>query len=137
MKNTFLTLLASASVAVAGPMDLGPAPADNGPAPVSGGLFETFWVGASVGYLHESEEEMWHFQLGMDLQPQLAGMDQSVFLEFGYNELEFFNVEQEIFPITVNYKLERPIFGPVNRLQDSSPFSAVRPLPEKALCSQL
>jgi hypothetical protein len=38
-------------------------------------------------------------------------MDQAVFLEVGYRRLEFLNAEQEIIPVTLNYKLERPLFG--------------------------
>lgn len=105
-----LALLATGSAAVAGPtMDYQPAP--SAPAPSGGGFIENFFVGGSVGYLHESEEEMWHAHLGIDLVPQFAGMSQAVFLEVGYNELEFFGVEQEIVPVTLNYKLERPIFS--------------------------
>jgi len=101
------------SIALAGPMGpYAPVPGSGGPAPASS-LFENFFIGGSFGYLHESEDEMWHAQLGIDLQPKLAGMDQAVFLEVGYNELKFFGVEQKIIPVTLNYKLERPIAGPV------------------------
>jgi opacity protein-like surface antigen len=81
---------------------------------LGGGFLKNFFLAGSFGYLQESEDEMWHAQLGIDLQPQLAGLDQAVFLELGYNKLEFFNLEQEIFPLTLNYKLERSLFGPVN-----------------------
>lgn len=109
MKKTFLAFFATAAISSAGPNDY----VASGPAP-SSGLLADFFIAGSVGYLQESEEEMWHVQLGIDLQPKLAGMDQSVFLEVGYNELEFFNVTQEIIPVTLNYKLERPLFGAFN-----------------------
>lgn len=52
--------------------------------------------------------------MGVDLRPTLAGISQALFLEVGYNELKFFNVKQEIIPLTLNYKLERPLFGTLN-----------------------
>jgi hypothetical protein len=52
--------------------------------------------------------------LGVDLRPTLAGISQALFLEVGYNELKFFNVKQEIIPLTLNYKLERSLFGTLN-----------------------
>jgi hypothetical protein len=110
MNPTLLALAASATVALAGPMDYAPAPMVPAPAP-SGGWLENVFVAGSVGYLQESEEEMWHLQIGCDLQPRFAGMSQAIFLEVGYNEMEFFNVEQTIVPLTLNYKLERPLTG--------------------------
>ncbi|MFP6897527.1 MAG: hypothetical protein VCA38_13065 [Roseibacillus sp.] len=101
LKTPMIGLFASSAVVAAGPLEFAPA----------SGLLENFFIGGSVGYLHESEDEMWHLQLGIDLQPKLAGMDQAVFLEVGYRKLEFLNVEQEIIPVTLNYKLERPLFG--------------------------
>lgn len=114
MKQTILAVFAMAGLATAGQADFGLAAQASEPVPAGGSFISNFFIGASVGYLHESEEEMYHLQLGIDLQPQLAGMTQSIFLEIGYNELEFFGVDQEIIPVTLNYKLERPLFSTVS-----------------------
>ena len=111
MKQSILALLATTAISTAGPLEF--APADPGPGP-SSGLLENFFLGASFGSLQESEDEMWLLQLGVDLRPTLAGISQALFLEVGYNELEFFNIKEEIIPLTLNYKLERPLFGALN-----------------------
>lgn len=103
LKVSMFGLFASSAIVAAGPPEFAPA----------SGLLENFFIGGSVGYLLESGDEMWHLQLGIDLQPKLAGMDQAVFLEVGYSKLEFRDVEQEIIPVTLNYKLERPLFGAI------------------------
>ena len=46
----------------------------------------TWFTGASVGYLTELEEPMYHFHIGTDTCWKLGGWDVSLFAEIGYTE---------------------------------------------------
>ena len=45
-----------------------------------------WFAGASIGYLFEFEEPMYHLHLGQDTGKQIGGWDLSWFLEIGYTE---------------------------------------------------
>jgi opacity protein-like surface antigen len=134
---TLLSLLAVGSAA-AGEPTYDKSPIMPPPAP---SLYQWF-AGATVGYLIENEEEMYTAHIGVDLPNQLAGWDQALYLEIGYTELggclhsptpqanaskayedNFFGnlfqygrmcIDLEIIPVTLNYKLERPIGQSLN-----------------------
>jgi opacity protein-like surface antigen len=137
---TFLSILAVGAATAGEPVMYDKSPMI--PPPAAPSLYNWF-VGGSVGYLLEAEEEMYHGHIGMDLGSQLGGWDQAIFLEVGYADLgECSNFgypdpqgsstggkgpggdfedylyyygqgrvcfDLEIIPVTLNYKLERPL----------------------------
>ncbi len=89
-------------------------------APNPGGWF----AGASVGYLDEFDEEMYHVHLGAATPTTFSGWNLAWFIEAGWTEsddrsladdttipLGYDNQELEIIPVTFNLKLERTLGG--------------------------
>lgn len=90
-----------------------------------------WFVGGSVGYLVDAEEELYTLHVGRTL-PDLGSWQQSIFFEIGYSDLENdgsevdvsdlglepdesftgeADIEASFIPITLNYKLDRQISG--------------------------
>lgn len=89
----------------------------------------SWFAGASVGYLVDFEEPMYHLHAGVDTPWTVGGFNVALFGEVGYTEKEesetfsYFdsnltapalinetlNFDIEIIPVTFNIKLERPI----------------------------
>ena len=135
MKSTILLTILAAGSVVAG--EKAPIFDKNPVIPPAPSLYSWF-AGGTVGYLIENEEEMYTAHIGVDLPNQLRGWDQAIYLEVGYTEINGrisnsnsdtgeespfelllrqngpFNVELEIIPITLNYKLERPLTQSLN-----------------------
>ena len=132
MKSTILLTILAAGSVVAG--EKAPIFDKNPVIPPAPSLYSWF-AGGTVGYLIENEEEMYTVHLGVDLPSQLGSWDQAIYLEVGYTEIDGrisnnedndaspfgrfllnnpFNVELEIIPITLNYKLERPLTQSLN-----------------------
>lgn len=120
---TLITLLAAGTTFAGEPVY------DKSPViPPAPSLYSWF-AGATVGYLSDSEEEMYGIHLGVDLPNQLGGWDQSIYLEVGYinpdddGDFDYtpeasipeninsarINFDLEIVPVTLNYKLERAV----------------------------
>jgi hypothetical protein len=133
MKRYTLALLITSSVALAG--DPGSAKSAKGGkeiVPEAATLWAWF-AGASGGYLLDNESGMVHGHLGVDLPRRVAGFDQALFLEVGWTECgddwehrgdlkgaappststegggKAFATDLQIIPITLNWKLERPL----------------------------
>ena len=60
----------------------------------------TWFTGASVGYLTELEEPMYHFHIGTDTCWNLGGWDVALFAEIGYTEKDdsWSNVPRNVIP---------------------------------------
>lgn len=56
------------------------------PAPVSDPCLFTWFAGASVGYLTEFEEPMYHLHIGTDTCWRIGGWNVALFAEIGYTE---------------------------------------------------
>ncbi len=83
MRNTMIALLLAGGTAFAGPSSKEVIP----PAPAEAGLWEWF-AGASVGYLFDYEEEMYHGHIGVDTPWNWGGWRSAFFVEVGYAETE-------------------------------------------------
>ncbi|MFP6881965.1 MAG: hypothetical protein VCA34_13510 [Roseibacillus sp.] len=136
MKRYTLALLITSSVALAG--DPGSAKSAKGGkeiVPEAATLWAWF-AGASGGYLLDKESDMVHGHLGVDLPSRVTDFDQALFLEVGWTECSddreylsegysdipriggaggavptsmAFTTDLQIIPITLNWKLERPL----------------------------
>ncbi|BDS06796.1 hypothetical protein NT6N_18360 [Oceaniferula spumae] len=125
-KLSLVTLLSIPSLAFAGEVTH-----ESVAPPVVGPTLQTsnsWFLGASAGYLVDAEDEFYSLQIGKDLG-ELNGWSQSVFLDIGYSELKNdgdelnledtfdldpgdsftgdSNLEATFIPITLNYKVER------------------------------
>ena len=91
-------------------------------APIAPPSLYQWFAGASGGYLVENEEDMYTVHFGRELSSQMPDWNSSIFLEVGYTEWDDYDnydyyysegfresvdVELEIIPVTLNYKLER------------------------------
>ncbi len=139
MKRYTLALLITSSVALAGdPGSAKSAKGGKEIVPEAATLWAWF-AGASGGYLLDKESDMVHGHLGIDLPSRVADFDQALFLEVGWTECgddrEYlsegysvvppiaddgvgpyedvdsmaFTTDLQIIPITLNWKLERPL----------------------------
>lgn len=129
MKNTLIALLLAGGTAFAGTTSkevITPAPE---PPP---GLWQWF-AGASIGYLFDYEEEMYHAHLGVDTPWDWGGWKSAFFVELGYAETDDsvpitdptftnplgsvtapFVSDFSMMPLTLNFKLEREIANNLN-----------------------
>jgi opacity protein-like surface antigen len=86
----------------------------------------SWFLGGSVGYLTEFEEPMYNIHAGVTNSCwNLAGWNLSLFGEVGYTSHDenllivgatalYANYDLTIVPITLNFKLERPLVGNLN-----------------------
>ncbi|MEK7949566.1 outer membrane protein [Luteolibacter soli] len=123
MKRSIIAFMFVAGTAMAGTTSkevIAPSPA---PEP---SLWQWF-AGGSVGYLFDTEEEMYHLHVGVDTPWNWGGWRPSIFLEAGYTENEesaviidptgpptavfttSLNSEFSMVPVTLNFKLEREL----------------------------
>ncbi len=139
MKRLLLFLLASVSTLSAGIPSARDLPKSE-IVPARDPLW-TWFAGGGGGYLLDNEEDMWHGHVGVNLPWKIAGFESALFLELGWTEIEThfgyemsyvpsealaprkglgtserisINSELDLIPLTLNAKLERPLFGPVS-----------------------
>jgi opacity protein-like surface antigen len=75
------------------------------PAPSSGPLWNWF-VGGSVGYLFDNEEEFYTLHFGAKIA-ETGPVTHSLFLEGAYAEFSTFGViDTDVIPVTLNYKAD-------------------------------
>lgn len=96
----------------------------------SAGLWQWF-AGGSVGYLTDLDDAMYNLQLGAESKVPGSQASHSVYLEVGFAQDEaksvynppifitgasvvYSKLNQEIIPITLNYKFEAPLTGHLN-----------------------
>jgi opacity protein-like surface antigen len=128
MKKSIIASMIVAGTAMAGTTSKQVIPPP--PAPEPAGLWEWF-AGASIGYLFDYEEEMYHAHLGVDTPWNWGGWRPAFFLEVGYAETDDsvpiidpsftaavittpFVSEFSMMPVTLNLKLEREIANNLN-----------------------
>lgn len=141
MKWALFVVLATASTLSAGVPEKGGLP-KGGLAPADDPLWNWF-AGGGSGYLADNEIALWNGHFGLDLPWKIAGFDPAVFVEIGWAQFDnilgnivgnnvaivgqappaprkgraivaSLSADLEIVPVTLNGKLERPLFGPVN-----------------------
>ncbi|BCU77270.1 hypothetical protein [Luteolibacter sp. LG18] len=123
MKKAIPLLLALAGPVWAGEVHSAKAPISQPQESCLDGWF----VGASAGYLIDFEEPMYTAQFGRDLPMNLGGWCTAAYLELGYTDKSenrivdlqrqvFINFDEElqVIPLTLNFKLERPITNNLN-----------------------
>ena len=83
-------------------------------------------VAAAINTAYDVDKfdfDMYTLHVGRDLGTQVAGFDLAAYLEVGFLDgsatasyigQSRFDIDVEIVPITINLKLERALFGPVN-----------------------
>lgn len=131
-KTTLISLLSLPTVAIAGESTY---VQPNQPIAPTLQPTNNWFVGGSAGFLVDAEDEFYSLQIGKELGT-LGNWHQSVFLDIGYSELkndgdelsleESFNIspgdsftgdsnlEATFIPITLNYKLEKPLTNSLN-----------------------
>lgn len=135
---TLLSILAVGSSFAGEPVVFDKNPVMPPPAPT---LYQWF-AGGTVGYLIDNDEELYTAHVGVDLPEQLNGWDQALYLEVGYAEFDhhanreyfgdyqpgseiegvaaggemriFADLDLEMVPITINYKLEKQVSQTLN-----------------------
>lgn len=137
----FITLVTTAgsitATAFAGGSKEVIAPTPSAPSPAGwfiGGTYGQFEADGNLDFysgelggpsLDKFEFDMYTLHIGRDLGTQVAGFDLAAYLEVGFldgkSRLSFgsfgpiaSDIDVEIIPITINLKLERPVYGPVN-----------------------
>jgi opacity protein-like surface antigen len=120
MKATLVSLIALSCSAFAGEPAAKPEAAA---CPSSCSNLWKWFAGASVGHLSDFDEEIYSLHVGVDTPYQVAGFDTAVFAEIGYTDKEgvgnpyrFFDMNEKVkvIPITLNAKLERPVWKKVS-----------------------
>jgi len=104
-----LALLALGSSAFAGSESVAYQPASSGVS-TSTAVESTWFAGGSVGYLIDSEEELYTLHLGTTFA-QSGPLSHSLFVEVGYSEVDESPVELEFIPVALNYKLDYQFGG--------------------------
>lgn len=124
MKRAFLLLIACATSLHAGIPSAKGGSAKTEIVPVEDPLFNWF-AGGSAGYLLDNETGMFTGHLGVDLPWKVAGFGTALFGEIGWAQgngsygtpnqrIPTISSDIHLLPLTINVKLERPLFGPVN-----------------------
>lgn len=125
MKTTTFACLAGLSLASAA--QAGTPAIETAPAPATG-LWQWF-IGGSVGYLTDLEEEMYNLQLGMEYRTPDERASHAIYLEVGFTQDEAgycndsdlpggisseVSIDLDIIPITLNYKYQAAITDRLN-----------------------
>lgn len=127
MKTTTFACLAG--LALASAAQAGTPAIETAPAPATG-LWQWF-IGGSVGYLTDLEEEMYNLQLGMEYRTPDERASHAIYLEVGFTQddadysytpapgitggrTEDASIDLDIIPITLNYKYQAAITDRLN-----------------------
>lgn len=89
-----------------------------GPAPTGGSSYQSsplyqWFAGASVGYLTDSEEDYYTLHIGTKIA-ESGPISHSLYLEGGFTNFDESFVDIDIVPVTLNYKLDYQLSGPLS-----------------------